>query len=250
MIKLPIIDPEFKALIPPLLPEEREQLEHNIAERRKCYDPIILWEGIIIDGHNRYEICMKQGIEFGIEEIRLPDREAAKVWIIENQLGKRNLTDVARMDMALLKEEMLREKAKKNLSDGGRKGGSKPLPLSSKPELETVHVQETIATEAGVSKGKLCQYTQIKGNGCPVLIEKVQSGELKVGTAHRLLPAEIQKQLTRISKYLTFFEKAIPENTSKTQRPELHPKLANLATTLQELLDKLAEGGDHAAAKN
>jgi len=248
MIKLPIIDLEFKALIPPLLPEEWEQLEQNIVLSRKCYDPIILWEGIIIDGHNRFEICMKHGVEFRIEELELPDREAARIWMLENQLGRRNLSDVARMDMALLKEELLREKARKNLSDGGRKGGSKPLPLSSKPKLETTHIQETIAAEAGVSKGKLCQYTQVKGYGCPVLVGKVQSGELKVGTAHRLLPTEINKQLTQVSKSLTFFEKAIPEGTSKTENPDLYIKIVNLTSALQELSDKLSEGGDHAAA--
>ena len=81
---LPTIDPEFKGLIPPLAPDERTQLEQNIAESRRCYDPIILWEGLIVDGHNRFEICMKHGIEFQLEDLQLESRGEAKVWILEN----------------------------------------------------------------------------------------------------------------------------------------------------------------------
>ena len=61
---LPNIDPEFKGLIPPLQADEREQLEQNILQACKCHDAIVLWDGKIIDGHNRYEICVKHGIEF------------------------------------------------------------------------------------------------------------------------------------------------------------------------------------------
>ncbi|MCL2362114.1 MAG: hypothetical protein FWC73_09915 [Defluviitaleaceae bacterium] len=246
MITLPIIDLEFKGLIPPLLPEEREQLEQNIMECRRCHDPIILWDGIIIDGHNRYEICMKYGIEFQIEELHLPNRETAKVWILENQLGRRNLTDIARMDMALLKEEMLREKALRNLS---RAGGDKKSPLaqSSKPKIESVHVRKAIAQEAGVGETTLRRYEDIKKHGSPELIEKIQSGEIKIRAAHYLLPAEIQKQLLKADKSLEYLEKVIPEGSSQSEHPQIYDRLMQLTAALQELSDKLEKGGSHEA---
>ncbi|MCL1862245.1 MAG: hypothetical protein FWF78_01625, partial [Defluviitaleaceae bacterium] len=90
---IPIIDPQFRALIPPLSAEERDQLEHNIMESRTCRDAIILWRDIIIDGHNRFDICTKHGITFGVREMEFCNRDDAMVWIIENQLGRRNIPD-------------------------------------------------------------------------------------------------------------------------------------------------------------
>ena len=90
------IDAEFKKLIPPLTKEERSQLEENIRVEG-CRDPLTVWKGhnILLDGHNRYEICDQYGIEFFISEIELSDRAVAQNWIIRNQLGRRNLTPEA-----------------------------------------------------------------------------------------------------------------------------------------------------------
>lgn len=85
------IDPEFQSLIPPLTDEERSQLERNLLSDG-CRDPIVVWEGIILDGHNRYEICTRQKIDFNTVPISLPSREAAEDWIDANQLGRRNLS--------------------------------------------------------------------------------------------------------------------------------------------------------------
>ena len=86
-----IIDPEFKALIPPLAPEELAQLEANIIADG-CRDPLVTWRGILIDGHNRFAICSKHGLEFQTVERELPDREAVMDWMDANQLGRRNLS--------------------------------------------------------------------------------------------------------------------------------------------------------------
>ena len=87
------IDAEFKALIPPLSTEERQQLETNLLTEG-CRDPIVIWggQGILLDGHNRLEICQKQSIHYETNELFLPDRDAARRWIINNQFGRRNLS--------------------------------------------------------------------------------------------------------------------------------------------------------------
>ena len=86
------IDPEFKALIPPLAPEEYAQLEANIRAEG-CRDPLVMWQGIIIDGHNRFEICTKHGIGFEKISKTFADRESVMLWMEENQVGRRNLSD-------------------------------------------------------------------------------------------------------------------------------------------------------------
>lgn len=86
-----IIDNEFKNLINPLKSIELEELEKSILAEgiRDC---LVTWQGILIDGHHRYELAQKHGLEYKTKGIDLPDRESAKEWILTNQLGRRNLT--------------------------------------------------------------------------------------------------------------------------------------------------------------
>jgi hypothetical protein len=58
-----ILDKEFQALIPPLSAEEKAQLEENIVAEG-CRDALITWQGILLDGHNRFEICERLNIPF------------------------------------------------------------------------------------------------------------------------------------------------------------------------------------------
>ena len=86
------IDPEFEQFIPPLLPEELKQLEENILKDGAILNPLILWNGILVDGHNRYRIAQKHPeISYTTIERKFPDRYAALAWICRNQLGRRNL---------------------------------------------------------------------------------------------------------------------------------------------------------------
>ena len=249
---IPKIDTEFKSLIPSLTTEEYEQLEQNILENRKCYDAIILWNSIIVDGHNRYEICIKHGIEFMIKDLHLPSREAAKIWILENQLGRRNLTDAMRIEIALLKADILRKKAQKNLSDAGKIGkvGKEPLTKMNKPEIEQIHARKIMAADAGVGEMTFHRYTQVKDQASPQLLNCVQSGDIKIGTAHRLLPNEILKQLGQIDKKYKFMANAIPQQGLQAANPGLHHDLSQLAETLRELINKLEKGGIYDATNN
>jgi len=89
------IDPEFKALIPPLTAEEYAGLEESIV-RDGCRDAIVLWDDIIIDGHNRYRICTAHNLPYKTVKMDFADRYAAIDWMYKNQLGRRNLTDEQR----------------------------------------------------------------------------------------------------------------------------------------------------------
>lgn len=89
------IDPEFKALIRPLRREEYRQLELNLSIDG-CREPLVAWGDIIVDGHNRYEICNRLGIPYVVCQIEFDSREAAIAWICSNQLGRRNITEETR----------------------------------------------------------------------------------------------------------------------------------------------------------
>ena len=87
------IDPEFKAQIPPLTQEERKQLEENILAEGALLAPILVWNGTIVDGHNRYEILQSHPeIPCSVRNLELKTREEALAWICKHQLGRRNLT--------------------------------------------------------------------------------------------------------------------------------------------------------------
>ncbi|WP_436356398.1 hypothetical protein [Brevundimonas sp. CEF1] len=89
------IDSEFRAYIPPLSDEERQQLEANIVADG-CRDPLLVWDDVLIDGHNRYEICTRLGLAYETVQKEFADRDAALDWMDAHQLGRRNLTPDAR----------------------------------------------------------------------------------------------------------------------------------------------------------
>lgn len=85
------IDKEFQSLLLPLTPDEYQQLKQNIIEDG-CREPLVIWNNIIVDGHNRYQICTHNDIPFTTVSKDFADREAVKDWIDSNQLGRRNLS--------------------------------------------------------------------------------------------------------------------------------------------------------------
>jgi len=179
------IDPDFQKLIPPLEPEEFRQLEQNILSDKQCRDGILVWKDTIVDGHNRYEICQKHSIPFEVSKISFSSKKDALIWIAENQLGRRNLTKAARIELAFYKGEMLRQKAKENQSAaGGDMRDAKEL------AGEPVHVRKSIAASAGVGEGTVQKYMKIMGKGTPELIEQVREGKVKIGTAYNQLKME------------------------------------------------------------
>lgn len=142
------IDETFRSLIPPLGESERAQLEKNIVADG-CRDPLVIWkrERVLLDGHNRYEICTRRGIPFKTVEVELPDRDAAEDWIDANQLGRRNLTP----DQTALLLGRRYNRAKKRIPNphgaGGRSG--KIVRDQSDPQQSTA---ERLGTEHGVGQ--------------------------------------------------------------------------------------------------
>jgi 16S rRNA G966 N2-methylase RsmD len=149
------IDPEFKALIPPLAPEELAQLESNIIADG-CRDPLVTWQGSLIDGHNRYEICTRHGLPFETVEVEFADRTTAMLWMIDNQKGRRNVSDYDKGLLAMRKQELLRPIAKDNQI-------RKPESVSAKlPKQKPIDTRKEAAKEAGIGERTLDAVKLIK----------------------------------------------------------------------------------------
>ena len=176
----PRISPVFKALIPPLSSTEYGQLEQSILAHG-CRDPIVLWRDKIIDGHNRYEICTKHGIPYETVKLRFPSRDAAKLWMLENQLGRRNLTDAMRIELAALKVQYMGHKT---------------------------NISEHIARAAKLSDRTVRRYMQIKARGDQEMLEKVMTGEYTIGAAHR---AQRQVEVITTTREPMPFSEQTPE---------------------------------------
>lgn len=91
-----VIDPAITSLLTTHTAEELALLTRSIIEQG-CRDPLLVWQGtgILLDGHARHRICVEHGIPFEVTEIDLPDREAAVRFVLERQLGRRNLRPIA-----------------------------------------------------------------------------------------------------------------------------------------------------------
>ena len=73
-----IIDEEFMSLLPALDEETFRLLEENILEHG-CRDPLVLWNGILIDGYNRYKILTYHDLDFNTVEMEFNNREEVKI---------------------------------------------------------------------------------------------------------------------------------------------------------------------------
>jgi hypothetical protein len=198
--KKPItIDPEFESLFPPLADEEFAALEESIL-REGCRHRLILWNGLIVDGHNRYKICMKHGRPFETTELERRDtRESVIAWMIDNQLARRNLPVFKRIELATKKGDLIAVLAKKKKMAGTNQHTSLPSNLTEGSAIDT---RNEIAKAAGVSTGTISKFKKIKERAAPELIEKVRSGEVKIDVAAQVatLPTEEQVALAAAGK--------------------------------------------------
>ena len=87
------VDKEFQSVMFKQRPDAYRRLEESILAEG-CRDALLVWNGILIDGYNRYKICQEHDIKYDIEDTTLEfeSRDEVKQWIRGNQLARRNLT--------------------------------------------------------------------------------------------------------------------------------------------------------------
>ena len=183
------IDPEFESLIPPLSDDEFKQLEENIVEAGMVYDPIITWDGVIIDGHNRWKIIQKHPeVSYKTYMEIFSDRNEAKLWIINNQLGRRNLSEPDAIILAKKKTEVTAQAAKEKQLASLKQNADRSV-KNDKTEEAPINTRKEVAKLAGVSEGKVAQFEQIQKKK-PELIEPIRKGELTIGGAYKAMKDE------------------------------------------------------------
>ncbi|MBU1319051.1 MAG: GIY-YIG nuclease family protein [candidate division Zixibacteria bacterium] len=143
------ISTRFTSLTPPLSSAEYSQLEASILAEG-CRDTLVTWNGILLDGHHRLQICEKHGLPFQATSIELEDEAAAKVWILKNQLGRRNLAPYQKMELVLQLEPLLSAKAKDIMSQAAADRQAKIRKIN-----EELH--ELPSWDSGNRYGKECE---------------------------------------------------------------------------------------------
>lgn len=145
------IDPEFKNKIPPLTESEFQQLEENIVSDGEVYEPIKVWNGVIIDGHNRWEIIKKHPeIPYKIKEMDFADKWSAFDWMYKNQLGRRNLTDEQK---TYLLGKMYEARKHSYGAEKGGRGNQYYVVSDQSDHLPHGRIKEQIAKEQKVGQG-------------------------------------------------------------------------------------------------
>jgi DNA modification methylase len=182
------IKEEFKKLIPALTPEEFKQLEQNCLDEG-IREKIIIWDGFIIDGHNRYEIATKWGLDYQTESKRFKDESEVREWMILNQFGRRNLSNYQRSVLALELESVFSERAKENLKLSDGKGKQK----SAEVKIEPIETRKELAKVANVSHDTIAKVKKIEAVATPEVKAQLSTGEISINQAYQEIKKEEKK---------------------------------------------------------
>jgi N6-adenosine-specific RNA methylase IME4 len=196
------IDAEFKKLIPALSGDEFSQLEANILHDG-IREPLVVWNDTLIDGHNRYEIATKHGLEYETQNMDFASRDEAIRWIILNQFGRRNLSAWDRSELALKLKPIIAEKAKER-----QEMGINQYSLCQKSDKPAIDTKKELAKVAGVSHDTISKVEKIQQQATPEIKEAVKSGEMSINQAYQATrreekKAEVKRRIEDYSKVQT-----------------------------------------------
>ncbi len=219
------VDEGLRAYIDPLTEDEHAALERSLLAEG-CRDALVLWGDLLVDGHNRYAICVKHDIPFKtIQHPHFKSIEDVHLWMIENHLGRRSVSDFQRGVLALRKKEILLARTGPEAgaatgdaategagSDGAPSDGAPPddsppwdedapgagaAPMRghANPDWKpAVPSRQALARAARISSNTLGQIEKIQKSAAPELVRAVKEGAISINAAAAVasLPAERQ----------------------------------------------------------
>lgn len=194
---------DFKELIPPLSPEEFEQLEKNILEEG-IRDPLVVWNGVLVDGHNRYEIAKKHHLDYETVERDFYNDDEARAWIIENQFGRRNLSAYDRSVLALKLKPSIAERAKEQQT---RKSVSQ-----KSAEQKPIDTREHLASIAGVSHDTIRKVEKIEEKATPRTKQLLREGKLSINQAYNSVHPKAEDPVKKAKKEHEQFQETKKEH--------------------------------------
>ena len=232
-----VVNEELKAYIDPLTPEEHDALERSILAEG-CRDALVLWGDVLVDGHNRYGICQKHGLPFQtVQNTRFQSMEDVHLWMIDQHLGRRSVSDFQRGVLALRKREIVAERRARAAAAfvaGNAQAETQPEESSataapaaaSVAPPEDLSSREAIARAARLSSSQVVMIEKIQKQAAPELVAAVKSGTISLNAAAAVatLPAEEQVAAATAGKdELKQAAKRVREAKRKT-REEAAPK--------------------------
>lgn len=173
------IDPDFQKLIPPMSPDEYKGLEENLIANG-CEDALVVWNGTIVDGHNRYKICHQHNIPFAVRDGAFESKDEATIYIIRRQFDRRNLDIRDRVKLVLTLEPLITEKAKERKWRGKKEND---LGMHACQGAENGRTNRMLAKIAGVGSSSVQQYRTVLREGTPEIKQKLDNKEIAIRAA-------------------------------------------------------------------
>ncbi len=232
-----IIDPEFRDKIPPLTEDEFSLLEENILSDGAVFSPLIVWDGTILDGHNRYEIIQKHPeLTYAVHKMSFDNRYEALSWICKHQLGRRNLTP--QQKKYLIGQRYEAEK----MAHGGERVATvqnEPLPSSHKTRAQIAN--DTSTSESYVMRaGWYAQGVDAAEEALPGIKQEILTGAIKpTETAVAAVAKAAPEERPRLAADL----KKSKDDRDKKPRPAYHkaPPAASRKAEMQKIAEISAE---------
>lgn len=238
------INDELRTYVDPLTPAEHEALERSLLTEG-CREALILWRDVLIDGHNRYAICSQHDIPFRtVQNDSFDSIEDVKLWMIDNQLARRSVTDFQRGLMALRKKEILAARVVQKTDDELQTEADQAVPFA--PPWNT---RQEVARAARVSANTISQIERIQKTAAPELVDAVRSGAISISSAANVasLPKEAQvaavaggkKELQQAARQVREQKSAAkPKKEAEFETPE--DQIKALKAQVAELKDRVA----------
>lgn len=190
------IHEELRAYIDPLTNNEYQALERSILAEG-CRDALVLWGEVLIDGHSRYAICQQHGIAFNTtQNSRFANIEDVMLWMIDNHLGRRSVTDFQRGMYALRKKEIV---ASRNLGKENQAADSANSANGPILNQNASQIREELAKTAGISSNTVTKIEKIRRAATPELVDAVRAGTISINAAATVATLPPEQQVTAVS---------------------------------------------------
>ncbi|APW42717.1 hypothetical protein [Rhodoferax saidenbachensis] len=191
-----VVNADLKAYIDPLTPEEHEALERSLLAEG-CRDALVLWGDVLVDGHNRYGICQKHGIPFQtLQSTLFHSIEDVHLWMIDQHLGRRSVSDFQRGVLALRKREILADKARQTEATPAADAAAPEAAQGATEAVapSSIKTREGLAKAARLSSSQVVMIEKIQKQATPEVVAAVKSGVISINAAAAVssLPAQEQ----------------------------------------------------------
>ena len=213
------INEDLRAYIDPLTEDEYAALERSLLSEG-CRDALVLWGDLLVDGHNRHDICLKHGISFNtVQNTTFQSLDDVHLWMIDNHLGRRSVSDFQRGVLALRKKEIVSARlAQEKAQQASLATDEAEVTVQS--THQPVLTRQAVARSARVSSATLGQIEKIQKTAAPELVSAVKAGVISINAAAAVASLPSEKQLAAVSGG----KKELREVARQVREAKLPPK--------------------------